>query len=194
MHEDELNKLKGDWRNHRESIPIRRIGQSVARQQSMAYVWLIVELLGAMMILAAGIVFLFWIQAEFSPLLALGAVALLLALPVVLYSVRLRASMLNEYRQTPEALLRQARRQLIIELRVLKVSLWGAWILLASVLGLFLLYFTGQTTSADALIIGAAWSIAAGVIVLWAWQRRRSILQRLANCEHLLADFGNESE
>lgn len=192
MHDDELNKLKGDWRNHRESIPLQRITQSVLRQERMAYLWLIAELLGAIMLLAAGITFVFWVQNEFNPLHMLGAVAFLLALPVAVYSIRLRVSMLNEYRQTPEALLKQARRQSIIELRVLKVSLWGSWILLASVLGLFALYLTGHIVMADALIIGTGWSVAAAAIVVWAWGRRRGILRRLANCERLLADFSNE--
>lgn len=194
MHDDELDQLRGDWRNHRESVSSHEIGQWVLRQQHMTYVWLVAELLGAIMILAVGITFVLWMQRAFDPLLVLGACALLLALPVVVYSIRLRFSMLNEYRQTPEALLRQAQRQLLIQLRVLKVSLWGAWILLVSMLALFGLYLAGQIATTDALMVGAGWGAAAGAIVLWAWRRKRGILRRLENCERLLADFGDESE
>lgn len=194
MHDDELNQLRGDWRNHHESVSPQEIGQWLLRQQRMTYVWLVAELLGVIMILAAGITFVLWMQRAFDPLLVLGACALLLALPVAVYSIRLRFSMLNEYRQTPEALLQQAQRQLLIQLRVLKVSLWGAWILLASMFALFGLYLAGHIATTDALMIGAGWGAAAGAIVLWAWRRRRGILMRLENCERLLADFGNDSE
>ena len=194
MHDDELNQLRGDWRNHHESVSPHEIGQWLLRQQRMAYVWLVAELLGVIMIIAAGITFVLWMQRAFDPLLVLGACALLLALPVAVYSIRLRFSMLNEYRQTPEALLQQAQRQLFIELRVMKVSLWGAWILLASMFGLFGLYLAGHIATTDAFMIGAGWGVAAGAIVLWAWRRKRAILRRLENCEHLLADFGDEPE
>ncbi|MEZ0244376.1 MAG: hypothetical protein ACAH11_13445 [Sphingomonas sp.] len=189
--DDFLAELRRDWAG--QLITPDEILRLVRRRRRSARWAQASSLVGAALLLAVGIAFVWAWVAEGAALDALSASAFLISVPAVLIGwVQLRRAEPDAADATPKGLLVETRRRAQTAMQLLWGARCAAAILLGCAVAAPALAAAGLAEWRTAAGVSAAWAVVAGLT--WRLQAgsARRLAQEIAHCDRLLAEFEAE--
>lgn len=183
-----LDALRADW--GRQSVDLDHIRRQVAQRRVSARRAAWTNIGGGLLVLLFGAWFAYQALAAGDAVYAIGAAAMLLALPLILAEyAAARRSMTVRIDDTPAGVVRQARDQAGTSLRLLRGCRAGAMILLACAVTVMGLAALGLAEHTLATLLAPVWGGSA--LIMWFWQswRGRRLADEIERCDRILAEF-----
>lgn len=183
-----LDELRADWR--RQTVDLDRIAALTARRRRVFRLVLVWKLVATILALLCAIWFAWMTFAAGHAVFALGAVAMVVAVPLLLFEyLEARRSLTTDSDDTPVGVLRTACRQVETSRRLLWGTRMGALLLAfcaAAVVGLFM---AGAATRGDITFLTPVWGGTA--LLMWGWQAWRGgrLTAEAGRCQRLLAEY-----
>ena len=188
MHDDFLAELRADWR--RPTVDLERMRRLSERRRRLAVLYDLLSLAGTLGVAPLALWFAWRAFSQADPITAVGAVALLVAAPLlVLEYVERRRERRIRYDDTPRGVLLQARDQARFAQRQLRGCRWTAIILGLAALAVLLIAWSGRASFEVAIPIAGSWGLAAALLWLWQMWRAARVAREARYCERLLSEL-----
>lgn len=184
-----FTSLGADWR--RQTADLDRVRRSIEARRRRTRLVLLARIAGTGAALLSCAWFIRLALSGGPATFALGAIVLVIALPLMLLEVAGTARLLRVgHDDAPAGVLRRARDQATLARHLLWGTRAAALLLGASAAGLLGLYAAGRAGERQVLIITPIWLLLA--LALWGWQvyRGRRLAAEIERCEVLLAELG----